>query len=57
MSGTIDYMDEAENLEAVQAELFRIERSGSTFGEESFMGWYDQFTPFIPAVDAVVRAR
>lgn len=57
MSGTIDYMDEAENLEAVQAELFQIKRSGTVFGEESFIGWYDQFTPYIQAIDAVVQAR
>lgn len=47
IAGNIDYDDEAANLEAVQAEVFRVERSGMIFGEASFLGWYDQFTPYV----------
>ena len=48
LAGEIDYQDETANLEAVQSEVFMIERTKSGFGRETFLGQYNLFTPYIP---------
>lgn len=45
--GEIAVKDFQANLAAVHAEVIVVERTGSVFGDEYFLGYLEQFTPFV----------